>query len=809
METLIKDFRYGLRHLRHRAGMTAVAMVVLGLGISLTASQFAIIQGVAMSGPDYERLDDIVFLETTIPQSQFNQPVRLHDYLDWAEQQSVFDVMSAHYTLSANLSGEEGPAERYFGVRMTASVFDMVGTQPILGRAFGAEDDFRPDPDVAIIGYHVWEQRFDRDPDIVGRTIRINARPMTVIGVMPEDFRFPEVHDIWMPLGQDRGAIGRREGPGLEVLGRLHQGQVIETARTQLRAIAGRLEETYPEDNRDIVPVLETWIEAEFVDQETRALLYTMFAAVIGVLLIACANVANLLLASTISRGKELAVRTALGAARTRILRQLLGETLLLAFGGAALGLGLTHVSLRVFTRVLTPLTPPPWMVFEVDAAVLLFVVGITFVTALVAGLLPAFHATRLNLQSVLQDQARGSSSRSIGRWATALVVMEVALSCALLVGAGLTTRSTINVGSSDYGVNRAGLFTAQLVLPSATYADTASREQFIERFRRESQAIPGTALTAVTSALPILGTSFRFYGVRDREYANDGEYAFAGYTAVSPEFFEILDVPVTTGRGFLPSDIATSPPVAVVDQRFVDRNWPGEDPIGKQIRLGRSQSENPWVTVVGVVRTLRMAQPLSFGAGTPEGMFVPITQADQGSFFVMMRTVGDPSTMGGTVQDLVRRMDPDIPVINAGTLDQRVAEQTVQFAIIGGMFTVFGIVALVLASIGLYAVMSFSVSRRTSEVGIRMALGANAQSIVRLVMRQGALPVTFGMVIGLGLAFLLGRALSSFLFGVSSVDPLTYVGIPGLLAIVSAVALLVPANRAAQVTPVVALRAE
>lgn len=809
MSWLIQDFVYGFRFLRKRWGLTSVSVLVLGLGISLTASQYAIIKGIVWSGPDYEELERILFLRTTIPQSQFEQAVRIHDYLDWREQQSAFQKMSAHYGFSANLSGEEGPAQRYSGIRLSSSTFDLLGVGALMGRTFTPDEDHLTGQDLIILGYHLWEQRYGSDPDIIGKTIRVNAKPVTIVGVMPPDFRFPEQHDVWMPLDIDPGQLGRREGPTLAVLGRLSDGATIETARTQLQGIAARLEIAYPDDNRDIVPVVESWADVQFVDDDTKGLLYTMFVAVFGVLLIACANVANLLFASTIARGKELAVRTALGAARIRVLRQLLSETLLLSFGGAVLGMIFSKVLLSVFARVVAPLGIPPWMTFTLSPAVFVFALGATFFAALASGLLPSFYATRVDLNSVLQDQARGSSSRSVGRWSTALVVVEVALSCALLVGAALTTRSTMKIGDADYGVNRANVFTAQLGLPEATYSDSTSQAQFVDRLDRRLRTLPGVTEVAVSSALPILGTSLRFYGVNNRDYVDDSEYSFSGFTRVTPDFFDLIDVPIVAGRGFLPTDVLGNRLTTIVDQRFADLNWPGADPLGQQVRMGRSDSKNPWLTVVGVVRTFEMLQPLAFGANPPEGMFVPIAQHPTLALSVMIKAGGNPTGVSDPLRQAITALDPDIPLRLTATLESRVDDNALQFAVIGGMFMVFGVVALVLASIGLYAVMAFSVSRRVSEVGIRMALGANGKQIINMILKQGAVPVAIGLGLGLGLAVLLGQALTAFLFQVSAADPLTFVGIPALLLLVSATALLIPAKRAARVTPVVALRAE
>jgi predicted permease len=524
--------------------------------------------------------------------------------------------------------------------------------------------------------------------------------------------------------------------------------------------------------NLDIVPVVKVWKDEQFVDAETRGLLYTMFVAVFGVLLIACANVANLLFGLTMSRGKELAVRTAMGADRMRVVRQLLLESMLLAGVGAILGIGLTYLSLELFTRAVAPLDPPVWMVFHMSGSVLLFVIGVSVFAAFAAGFVPALHATRSDVAGVLRDQSRGSSSRSANRWSAALVTLEVALSCALLVGAGLTVRTTFTVGADAAGVNTQGILTASLSLPNESYCDSAARLQMVERIQRELAVLPGVAVASISSALPGLGTGNYWYGVQGRQYASDSEYSLTGMTTVTPEFFDALDVDLLTGRWFDSRDAVGSDFVVIVDQRFAELNWPDEDPLAKQLRLGRSDSENPWLTVVGVVPAVKMAQPTSFGAQPPEGIFVPATQRPMAGFAVMLRSSsGDPLALAVGLRDVVGRLDSDVPVESLATPERRLREMNMQFVIIGWMFSIFGIVALLLASVGLYAVMAFSVSRRQTEVGVRMALGAEPGAIVRLILVQGCKPLGLGIVVGLGLAFLLGKALASTLYGVSATD--------------------------------------
>lgn len=802
------DLKFALRFLRKRWLFSTVAVVIMALGISLTATVFAIIEGAILRGPDYDDLDQIAYLETTIPQSQFFQNVRLHDYQDWTERQTVFDAMAAWYGTAVILSGDGDRAERFSGVRLTSNTFSLLGVEPFMGRTLSPDEDFVPDNDVVLLGYHVWVNRYDRDPQIIGKTLRLNARPTTVIGVMPEDFAFPESQDMWLPINVDPATLERGTGPGLQVIGKMSNGVTLEAAQAGMTTVARQLTQEFPEANRDIVPVVQIWRDVQFTDAETKGILYTMFAAVVGVLLIACANVANLLFALTAARGKELAVRTAMGAARARVIRQLLIESLMLAGLGAVLGVALTHLSLGAFRRAVISLAPPAWMTFEMSGLVLLFVIGISVVAAFAAGFVPALHATRSDVAGILRDQGRGGSSRSVNRWSSSLVTLEVAVSCALLVAAGLTVRSTLAVGANTMGANTAGILTASMTLPGESYPDSVARLQAVERIQRDLAALPGVEHAVVTSALPGIGTGNYWYGIRGREYANDSEYAFAGMTTITPDFFAALDVVPLAGRIFSTQDSRDAERVVIVDRRFAERNWPGEDPVGRQVRTGRSDSEQPWMTVVGVVPVVEMSEAEDFGGAPPEGMFVPASQRPLGGFNVMLRAAGqDPLTLAAPLRDAIARIDGDIPVELVDSLDGRLSDANMQFVIIGWMFSIFGIVALGLASVGLYAVMAFSVSRRQVEVGVRMAMGAEPATILRLILLQGSKPLAIGIVVGLGLAVGLGKALSNILFGVTGTDPATFAAIPILLIVVSMVALLIPASRASRIAPVVALR--
>ncbi len=801
------DLVYAVRFLAKRRAFTAVALVVMALGISLTATVYAIIEGVILDGPDYRDFDRIVQIRTTVPQATFLQSVRIHDYVDWREGQNAFQEMGAWLWWSVTLSGDDDRAQRFNGARVTASIFDLLGVEPILGRRFTPADDLVEGVDEVVLSYDLWQNRYEGDPAIIGRSLRLNARPTTVIGVMPPGFRFPETHDMWTPLGVDPARYDRGTGPGLQVIATPLAGLERDEASARMRALGERLTLQYPEANRDIIPVLESWRDIAFVDAELRGILYTMFVAVVGVLLIACSNVANLLFALTLARGKELAVRTAMGADRWRVLRQLLLESVVLSLAGALLGMGLSFVSLKAFTRAVTPLNPPSWIRFELSPTVVLFAVGVSFVAALAAGLLPALQATRADVAGVLRDQGRGTTSRSVHRWSTGLVGLEVAVSCALLIAAGLLVRTNLAVGNADYGVDAERVLTASTTASSESYPDSASRILLQDRMVERLAALPDAGGAALASALPGLGGGTSWYQLQGRSYATDRDYPFAVWTAVTPGFFDVLGVEFVRGRGFTSGDGPGSERVVVVDERFVERNWPDRDPLGQQVRLGRSDSRDAWMTVVGVVPDILMTRPDNYGGRPPEGMYVPLAQHPRSGYNLLVRTDGDPLALAGPFRQAVAGVDLDLPVEWLDTLENRQQDALLQFVILGWMFSIFGVVALVLAATGLYAVMSFSVSSRRTEVGVRMALGAEPAGIVRMILIQGSRPLAAGILVGLILAVLLGKALESQLFGVTATDPGTFGGVPLLLALVSLTALLLPALRASRVAPVVALR--
>jgi len=808
MTELFRDLRYAARTLVKNPGVSLMAVGALGLGIGLTATMFSIVYGTLYRGLPFEDAERIVHLERTNPEAAIeSMEVTVHDYVDWREQQTAFTDLAAFYTGTVNVRGSER-AIRFDGGFMTANAFRLLGVGPVVGRGFQPEDDRPGAARVMLVGHRVWEERFDGDPGVVGRSVTVNGETGTIVGVMPEDFLFPFAQEVWVNLRPDPLGTERGEGTTLEVFGRLRDGISLDRAAVEMNQIARRLAEAHPETNEGIGVAIKPFTD-EFIGEEPARLLWVMMGAVAAVLLIACTNVANLLLARTALRTREVAIRSAMGASRRRLLLQLLSESFALSLAGAALGAGLAWVGIRAFDRAVAPVDMPFWLEYQLDAPVLLFVTGITVVAAMVSGVIPAVQATRGDVTEILKDESRGSSSLRIGRLSRGLVVAEVAFSMGLLVAAGLMTKSVVQLRTFDYPFLHENVFTARVGLFEADYPDAAERRRFFDRVEERLAGLPGAEAVTVTNNLPGLNAWPTPVTIEGRSYGGSQDYPTAFYTISAPSFFRTFGVEVLRGRGLGPEDQEGSLPVAVVNRSFAAKHFPGEDPLGKRFRLGRGDSDEPWLTVVGVVPDLYMQ-----GLGNPEdedgsGFYIPLAQSDLRFASLAIRAGSAPLSLTAAVRDAVAAVDPDLPLYWVDTLDGRIAEATWFYRVFGTLFMVFGAVALFLASVGLYGVMAFGVSRRSHEVGIRMALGARGGDVVRMVVRQGLVQVGFGLGLGLGLALVIGRGLQLVLFDVEPQDPAVISGIALLLMATGLLASLLPASRATRVDPVDALRAE
>ena len=812
MNRLLGDIRYGVRVLLKRPGLSAMAIGVLAVGIGVTTMMFSIVYAAVLKGLPYERSDRLIAMFRSRPAQGIEfMGVSIHDFMDWRDQQKSFEALAAYYVETVNVSGSEGRPIRYYGAYVSANLFDLLRVRPILGRSFLPEEDKASAAPVIILSYRAWQDRFHGDQEIIGRVVRANAEMSTIIGVMPARFDFPGQLDAWLPLRIDPLAYRRGSGPALEstqlnAVGRLRDGVSLEAAQAEMSTIAKRIASAHPESNEGIGVTLmrqnDTW-----VGPQGRRLLLTMLAAVFGVLLIACANVANLLLARTAVRTREIAIRMALGAGRALTMSQLLAETLVLAVVGGAAGLIIAKAGIDFFNASTANLDLPLWLTARVDPAVVLFVLGLTLLATILAGTLPALRASKGDVSEILNDEARGSSGLRVGRISKVLVVSQLAFSCGLLVAAGLMIRTIVNVARFDYGFNTTNVYTARLGLFAKDYPTPAAEMQFYDRARQRVASLPGVRAVGYTSDLPGRGSQMLRLSVDGTPYPTDQDHPRARRVVITPAFFDVFDVKVVAGRSLTDADRDGTLPVAIVNQRFVQRFLGGRDPLGRKVRLG--DDDAPWRTVVGVVPDMHLGGAFAQLDPHDEGVYLPLAQNVINFMSLIVRTERDPNASAAAIQSEVNKIDPALPLYWVRSLEQQYRMDTWFFRAFGTLFMAFGFAALALAVAGLYGVMSFSVSQRTREIGVRMALGSQARDILQLVLRQGSLQLAIGVLAGVAFAAALSRALQAMLFGVNPWDPIVFAVVVATLGLAGIAACLIPASRAMRLDPVDALRYE
>ncbi len=809
MNDLSGYIRHGVRMLVRRPGLSAAAVIALALGIGLTTTMFSIVY-LAVRGLPFEKSEDLVALFRNRPaQGAEFMGVTIHDFQDWREQQTSFEDIAAYYAETVNLGGTEGRPIRYLGAFVSAHLFDLLRVQPILGRTFRPEEDHPSTPPVMILSYRAWQDRFQGDPGIIGRPVRANAEMATIVGVMPEKFGFPGQMDAWLPLRIDALAFRRGGGPAVEgtqlqAIGRLKDGVTLEAAQTEMSGIAGRLATAYPESNAGIGVDARRQVDL-FIGPEGIAMLYTMLGAVFGVLLIACANVANLLLARTVSRSREVAIRTALGASRSRTIAQLLGETLVLAIVGAGVGLVIAKIGIDFFNASLATQEMPLWFVASLEPGVMAFVIGLTVVSALMAGALPALRASNANMAEVMNDEARGSSSMRMGRMSQALVIGQLAVSCGLLVSAGLMIRTVINVTRFDYGFSTSNILTARLGLFEKDYPSSDAQLRFYDELTARLEGRPGIRAVALTSDLPARGGQLQPVTIDGVGYPTPQDHPLAHRIVITPAYFEIVGVQPVRGRVFARTDGPGSEPVAIVNERFAALLFPGRDPLGSRVKLG--EDDVPWRTIVGIVPDLYLGGAIGVNNPRHEGVYVPLAQNVINFMSLAVRTEQNALSYASTIQEEVNQIDAALPLYWVRSLADQYALDTWFYRAFGTLFVAFGIAALALATIGLYGIMAFSAGNRTREIGVRMALGAGARSVLMLIVRQGAGQLAAGLTLGLAFAALLSRGLGILLFGVEPWDPVIFAAVVLTLTAAGLLACIIPARRATHVDPVEALR--
>ena len=812
METLWQDVRFGVRMLLKKPVFTAIAVLALALGAGANTAIFSVVNGVLLRPLPYKDPDKLVRLgewSKQVPQMSISYP----NFIDWRERNRVFDGLAATQFDSYNLTGGDEP-ERLQGRNVSYNFFDVLGVVPAAGRSFLADEDRAGAPRVCLISYGLWQRRFGGDRKIVGKAVTLNDESFTVVGITPQDYRFGTQTDVFVPLGltEDSDRMNQRGNhPGIYAIARLREGVTFEQAQAEMKAIAAQLAQEYPKDNAEnsvsMIPLSEYFIG------DVRTYLLMLLTAVGLVLLIACANVANLLLARASSRAREIAVRKAMGASRLRIVRQLLTESVILALVGSTVGLLLALWGVDVLRRASLDQLPTTADI-GLDRTVLFFTFGVSILTGVIFGLAPALSASRHDLSESLKEGGRtGAEGGPRNLMRGALVVFEVAVSVMLLVGSGLLVRSFILLRQTETGFRQENLLTLQLS-HRVGKDEGAKAVNFFRAVEEKIRALPGVESAAVSNGVPLLGSSETSFQIKGRPPAEPGKRPMTVSFFTTPGYLDAMGMKLLRGRFINEHDTAGSLPVVVIDEEFARLYFPDEDPVGQYVE-GDKENQLPDWKIVGVVGHVKnygldspgpvQAQMYRARAQVPE-KFQPLI-ADRVT--ILVRTSQQPESLTAAVRRAVQEVDPNQPLYGVQTMEQVVSDAIASQKLWMTLLLIFAGVAIVLAAVGIYGVMSYAVAQRTHEIGVRMALGAQGGDVLRMVVRQGMALVLIGVGAGLLLAAVLTRLMSSLLYGVTATDPLTFAGVPFLLFAVALIACLVPAYRATKVDPMEALRYE
>ncbi len=819
MEIIWQDIRYGARLLLKSPGFTLIAVLTLALGIGANTAIFSVVNFVLLRPLPYANSDQLVMIwERNLKKGWSESPTSSANFVDFRTSARNLEVAAFTDTNgNFNLTGGDQP-ERVAGLRVSANLFPLLGVNPGRGRLFLPQEDQPGAGHVLILSYGLWQRTFAANANLINQTIQLNSQSYTVVGIMPPDFKFPPAFsavvgsseesvsnaDLWVPLTTDDIPLVR-DRRDLKMMGRLKPGVTVAQAQADLNAIASRLDREFPDVNGGIethvIPLREQ------VTGDISLALFVLMTAVALVLLIACANVANLLLAKATGRQKEIAIRTALGATRLRILRQLLTESVLLGLLGGLLGLLFAVIGAKTLIAFVTT-NIPKLKDFTFDATVLLFTLLIALVTSLFFGLAPAIDASKPNLNEALKEGGRSSSgSASRQRLRDFLVITEVALAVILVTASGLMFRSFLRLQGVNPGFNPKNLITLEVELPDAKYHAAQQQQNFQQQLLQRLTTIPGVQSAATVDNVPFgvnaFNTSFMIEG---RPVPAVTERPRAFYRVISPNYFRTMGIPFRRGNEFTDRDSAEMPGVAIINETATRKYWPGEDPIGRKIKRGRPESKNPWVTIVGIAGS---ASQLSLREESQPEIYVPYLQNTTLNFSLVVRTASDPKTITGAIRKEVWATDKDLPVSNMKLMDELISNSTAQPRFYVILLTVFAALALILAAVGVYGVMAYSVTLRTRDIGIRMAVGAQPMDIFKHVIGHALMLASIGLVIGLVLAGTSTLVMKSLLFGISTADPLTLIATALILLAVALLASYLPARKATKVDPMVALRYE
>jgi putative ABC transport system permease protein len=821
MQKMWQDLRYGARVLLKNPGITFVVVLALALGIGANTAIFSVVDAVLLRPLPYYESDRLVFLNET-SKAMDEISISYPNFTDWRNQNQVFEKIGVYNRSSYNLTGA-GEAERIITGQVSADLFAALRVNAVVGRVFNNDEDKPGGTPVVVLSYGLWQRRFGAQASVLNQPLTLNGKSYTVIGVMPEGFQFPSRVEMWVPVGQLSGEASwqqRGNHPGLYGVARLKPGVSFAQAKAEMDNIGANLERQYQDSNAGngvgTRPLLELFVG------DIRRALWVLFAAVAFVLLIACANIANLLLARAQSRQKEMAIRAAMGAGRWRIARQLLTESILLALVGGTLGMLIAQWGIKLILYI-SPDAIPRAKEISLDWRVFAFTLGLSFVTGILFGLVPALQAGVVDVHETLKETGRGTSGRHWLR--SSLVVVEVATTLVLLIGAGLMIRSFYRLQKVNPGFSYEHLTSFSVALPQKKYTSNEQREQFYNRLLENLRGLPGVEATAAASGLPLGNNGWQTGFVIDgRPRPPRDQTPLMEACLVTPDYFRAMNIPLKRGRYFdehddrsslVGRDLSKLNEVEkesaalnsiVIDEEFARRYWPNEDPIGKRIAMG-SEERPQYLTVLGVVGRVKM-DGLGQDSKRVQGYF-PFAQIPNSGMTVILKAAGDPNQLIAAVRQQVKTIDPDQPIYAIRTMDEIRAESVAPERLNLTLLSIFAGIALILAIVGIYGVMSYSVTQRTHEIGIRMAIGAQPRDVFRMVLRQGMMLTLIGVGVGLIWAFVVTRLMATMLFGVEPTDPATFAAIAALLTMVALVACYVPGRRATKVDPVVSLRYE
>jgi len=807
---VLNDLRYGIRALRRNPAVTITAVVALALGISSTTAEFSIADAFLFKPLGLRDTDRLVML----PETRGSRPiagtsnVAPANFEDWKRQATSFEQLAASQLLDISITGQ-GEPEALLGNRVSSGLFELIGARPLMGRVFLPDEDQPGREHVAVLSFGLWQRRFASDPDIAGKTVRLEGKPFTVVGIMPKSFHFPLAGEIWIPMAMDDKERAVRGTRYMDVVGKLKRGISTGQAAAEMRTIAKRLGETYPETNRGwqvrLMPIRDF-----LLGDLTRNYTWMTLGAVGFVLLIACANVANLQFARATFRAKEIAVRTALGAGRWRIVRLLVTESVLLGLAGAAVGILLaqwdvdmirSHMPAEIARFV------SGWDQIRIDGRTLLFTALVATLAGIVSGLAPALHSSKPDLNVALKESVRGSSEgRSRSRLRSALLTGEIALALVLLVGAGLMVKGVRGLISVNENLAPQSLLTMRVTLPESKYKEPRQMEAFYSQALAGLATLPHVEAATLATSVPYGNFSSTSRLTIEGRPAEVGELRVAQNQVISANYFNTMRVALREGRVFSERDGMNSLPVAIISENLARRYWPGGTALGGKIKLGAEDAPGPWLTIVGVVQDVRYEW---FDADVTPAVYRPYTQTDRPYAYLALRTTGDPLALVAGARHRIATLDAELPLIEVKTLDKAISESVLGLSYVAVMMTVLGGIALVLACVGVYGVMAYAVSERTREIGIRMALGAERTDVLRMVIGRGLVVTGIGLGIGFVLSLMLARLLASLIFGVSATDWQIFGGISLALAAAAITACYVPARRAMRIDPVEALRYE